>query len=109
MFSTGAWPQDQGLQGKGNPSSLSGKASIDIHRFKPAREWARTATAEAAVNQQMVGAYCDPAHGSSGKWVNYAHRTAHPILHWLSSKLAKWIGDNYGADLGIPPRIDVAG
>ena len=51
----------------------------------------------------------DPAQGQPGEWVNYAYTTAHPILRWLPSKLAEWIGDDYGAALGIPPRNDAAG
>lgn len=39
-----------------------------------------------------------------GEWIGYKYRKAHPILRWLPSKLAEWIGDNYGPELGIPPR-----
>ena len=49
-----------------------------------------------------------PDQGPSGEWVNYAYRAAHPILRWLPSKLAEWIGDNYRAALGIPQRNDAA-
>ena len=66
------------------------------------------ATAEAPGVQQLVGAHGDPDQGQSGEWVNYAYRAAHPILRWLPSKLAEWIGDNYGAALSIPPQNDAA-
>ncbi len=29
---------------------------------------------------------------------------SHPILRWLPSKLAAWISDNHGQELGIPPK-----
>ena len=47
---------------------------------------------------------CDPAE----EWVEYKYRKAHPILRWLPSKLAEWIGDNYSMELRIPPKIDRA-
>ena len=34
----------------------------------------------------------------------YQYRAQHPMLRWLPSKFAKWIGDNYGPLLGIPPK-----
>ena len=67
------------------------------------------ATAEAPGVQQVVGAHGDPDQGPSGEWINYAYRAAHPILRWLPSKLAEWIGGNHGAALGIPPRNDASG
>ena len=66
------------------------------------------ATAEAPGVQQVVGAHGDPDQGPSSEWINYAYRAAHPILRWLPSKLAEWIGDNYGAALSIPLRNDAA-
>ena len=45
-----------------------------------------------------------PDAAADGEWVTYPYREAHPILRWLPSKLAEWIGDNYGAALGIPPK-----
>ncbi len=29
-----------------------------------------------------------------------------PILRWLPSKLAAWIGENFGQELSIPPKSD---
>jgi hypothetical protein len=31
-------------------------------------------------------------------------RKSHPIVRWLPSKLAEWIGENYGQQLQIPPK-----
>jgi len=39
-------------------------------------------------------------------WVEYSYRKAHPILLWLPSKLAEYIGDNYAQELGIPTKAD---
>jgi hypothetical protein len=30
----------------------------------------------------------------SGDWLEYVYRRAHPVLRWLSTKLAEWIGEN---------------
>jgi hypothetical protein len=37
-------------------------------------------------------------------WLEYPFRKSHPILRWLPSKLAAWISDNHGQELGIPPK-----
>jgi len=86
-----------------------GRQCLDIHLLKPARVWADIATDAAPGDQQLVAASGDPAQGPSGEWIDYAYRRAHPILRWLPSKLAEWIGDIYGAALGIPPRNNAAG
>ncbi len=33
-------------------------------------------------------------------------RKSHPILRWLPTKLAAWIGENFGQELRIPPKSD---
>ena len=77
-----------------------GKECLDIHLLKPAQVWAQMATEHCPGNQQVLGVGDAP----DGQWVTYPYRNAHPILRWLPSKLAEWIGDNYGAALGIPPK-----
>jgi hypothetical protein len=37
-------------------------------------------------------------------WLEYPFRKSHPILRWLPTKLAAWISDNHGQELGIPPK-----
>jgi hypothetical protein len=76
---------------------------LDIHLLKPSRVWADVAAAHTPGDQQVVG---DAAHDNepAGEWITYPYRTAHPILRWLPTKLAEWIGDNYGNALGIPAR-----
>lgn len=76
---------------------------MDVHLLKPTRVWAEVAAAHAPGSQQVVG---DAAQDDQpdGDWIAYPYRTVHPILRWLPTKLAEWIGDNYGNALGIPAR-----
>ena len=37
-------------------------------------------------------------------WVEYAYRKQHPVLHYLPTKLAKWIGENLKEELGFLDR-----
>jgi hypothetical protein len=77
---------------------------LDIHLLKPARAWAQLATDFALGCEQVLA-----GDDGRGEWTTYKYRTAHPILRWLPTKLAEWIGDNYGPDLGIAPRGNVDG
>ncbi len=43
---------------------------------------------------------------SPPKWLEYVYRTAHPVLRWLPTKLAKWIGENLQDELGFPDKAD---
>ncbi len=43
---------------------------------------------------------------SPSKWLQYVYRTAHPVLHWLPTKLAEWIGENLQDELGFPDKAD---
>ena len=81
-----------------------GKECLDIHLLKPAQAWAQMATDLCPGSQQVLGVGGAPDAAADGEWVTYQYREAHPILRWLPSKLAEWIGDNYGAALGIPPK-----
>ena len=40
-------------------------------------------------------------------WIEYPFCKSHPIIRWLPSKLAAWIGENFGQELQIPPKRDV--
>ena len=37
-------------------------------------------------------------------YVTYPYRTAHPVLRWLPTKLAEWIGSNLAEELKIPEK-----
>ena len=91
-----------GRKNLGGRHHYQGKECLDVHLLKQARAWAKLASEEG--DCQVVG-----AQASAGQWVTYKYREAHPILRWLPSKLAEWIGDNYGPTLGIPPKRHAAG
>jgi hypothetical protein len=71
--------------------------------LKPARAWAEFATDIAPGCEQVL------AGDEGGEWISYQYRTAHPILRWLPTKLAEWIGDIYGPKLGIAPKKNADG
>ena len=76
----------------------TGKEVLDIHLLKPARFLAEG---------QLVdrdGMLQNEDHAPSAAWVDYPYRKAHPIIRWLPSKLAEWIAENKGMDLGIAPK-----
>jgi hypothetical protein len=43
---------------------------------------------------------------SAPEWLEYIYRTAHPVLRWLPTKLAEWIGENLQDVLGFPDKAD---
>ncbi len=43
---------------------------------------------------------------SPPKWLEYVYGTAHPVLRWLPTKLAEWIGENLQDELGFPDKAD---
>jgi hypothetical protein len=43
---------------------------------------------------------------SPPQWLEYKYWTAHPVLCWLPTKLAKWIGENLQDLLGFPDTTD---
>ena len=43
---------------------------------------------------------------SPPKWLEYIYRRAHPVLCWLPTKLAEWIGENMQEELGLPDKAD---
>ncbi len=44
---------------------------------------------------------------SSPDWLEYFDRSSHPVLRWLPTKLAEWIGENLQEPLGFPDKGDV--
>ena len=38
------------------------------------------------------------------EYLTYAYRTSHPVLRWLPTKLAEWIGANLCEELNIPDK-----
>ena len=46
---------------------------------------------------------CNADIADQARWIKRKYSTSHPIIRWLPSKLAAWIGNKYGQELGIPP------
>ena len=79
-----------------------GRQDINIHllkpsRFRPEPEWLLSA---ADCNDVLHNEALDP----EPEWLCYEYRTAHPVLRWLPTKLAEWIGANLDAELLIPDK-----
>ena len=96
------WPvQAQGAKtyaGRHNSGAyhhFTGKERLDVHLLK-------TSSLE-MVQEQLQDDLCDTDIADQARWIECKYRTSHPIIRWLPTKLAAWIGDNYGQELGIPP------
>ncbi len=81
-----------------NSKNSTGCVHLDINLLKPSR-------IEFAENPAPT--LCLPdGHHSPPKWLEYVYRTAHPVLCWLPTKLAEWIGENLQEELGFPDKAD---
>ncbi len=83
-----------GRNSSGTHHRYSGKECLDIHCFKSSRVWADVAAEHASGSQQVIGNTA-PDDQPAGELIAYLYRAAHPILRWLPTKFAEWIGDNY--------------
>jgi hypothetical protein len=72
---------------------------LDVHLLKPFR-------LDVIPGQPDVVCVDDALQGPAQAWLKYPFRKSHPILRWLPSKLAAWIGENFGPELSIPPKRD---
>ena len=63
-----------------------------MHLLKPAR-------VDVLPGQQDV--VCADDMQPLQAWLEYPYRKSHPILRWLPSKLAAWIGENFEQELHI--------
>ena len=68
-----------------------GSVALDLDLLKPRRV---LASADAQAQQ------------APKVWLEYAYRKHHPVLQWLPTKLAEWIGENLQDDLGFPDKAD---
>ena len=76
----------------------SGYVSLDINLLKPSK---------IEFVQKPAPSLTQPdGLASSLKWLEYIYRTAHPVLRWLPTKLAEWIGENLQEELGFPDKAD---
>ena len=81
-----------------NSRNSTGCACLDINLLKPSR---------IEFVQDPVPPVSLPEGFSSPQWLEYTYRTAHPVLRWLPTKLAEWIGENLQEELGFPDKADM--
>jgi hypothetical protein len=65
--------------------------------------WVRTVHWQEAIAAGDV-VCADDGQPAGPAWLEYPYRKSHPIVRWLPSKLASWIGQNFGQRLQIPPK-----
>ena len=70
---------------------------LDIHLLKPSK---------IEFIQEPAPTLTLPDGTSPLQWLEYIYRSAHPVLRWLSTKLAEWIGENMQDELGFPDKAD---
>ena len=75
------------------------KECLDVHLLKPAR-------VDALLGQPDV-VCADDMQQEPAACLEYQFCKSHPIICWLPSKLAAWIGENFGQELHIPPKRDL--
>ncbi len=73
-----------------------GKECLEAHLLKPAR-------LDVPPGQQNV-VCADDMQPAAPAWLEYPFCKSNSILSWLPTKLAAWISDNHGHELGIPPK-----
>ncbi len=77
---------------------FAGKECLDVHLLKPAR-------VDALPGQPSVLCNDDDVHQPAWQpWLEYPFRRVHPILRWLPSKLATWIGKKLWAGAVYTPK-----
>ena len=84
--------------GQADSSNLTGSVCLDINLLKPSK---------IEFVQEPAPSLTQPdGLASSPSWLEYIYRTAHPVLRWLPTKLAEWIGENLQEELGFPDKAD---
>ena len=79
-----------------------GKEDIDIHLLKPARFMPDPDyVIPPDLSDNVVQEDC---FAPGQDYITYPYRTAHPVLQWLPTKLAEWIGSNLGDEMNIPAK-----
>ena len=80
----------------------AGCVRLDINLLKPSRLEFQDQDIAPDVALPLGHRLC-----SSPDWLEYVYRTSHPVLRWLPTKLAEWIGENLQDALGFPDKGDV--
>ena len=81
-----------------------GRQDIDIHLLKPARF--RPDSQWALPPDVVDGVVHDEVLDPGAEWMSYKFHTAHPVLRWLPTKPAEWIGANFSDELRIPVKSE---
>ena len=79
----------------------AGCVRLDINLLKPSRLEFQDQDIAPDVALPLGHRLC-----SSPDWLEYVYRTSHPVLRWLPTKLAEWIGENLQEALGFPDKAD---
>ena len=86
---------------RSNPLDVYARLRLNINLLKPSRIELQ--------GQGPAPAVALPSghpSSSSPDWLEYVYRTGHPVLSWLPTKLAEWIGENLQEALGFPDKAD---
>ena len=97
-----SWHKCTTLQACGRIDRGHGLQNLDIHLLKPARFQTDANSPMQLLTDMLHNENIQPAQ----EWIRYAYRTSHPVLRFLPTKLAEFIGENYASELGIPPKTD---
>ena len=84
-----------GYHNSGAYHHFTGKERPDVHLLKP--------SCLKVVQELLQEDMCNEDIADQARWIKRKYSTSHPIIRWLPSKIAAWIGNNYGQELGIPP------
>ena len=105
MLCNGRSRQAEGANGRG-------QHFLDLHLLKPQELSAHSVQnsgVQASFDSSSHGPQADvqlgqPASAAGSESIEYVYRKFHPMLRWLPSTLAEWVGDNLGPQLGIQPK-----
>ena len=84
-----------------NTKQSTGCVRLDINLLKPSR-----IELQGQDPAPTVALPSGHPSSSSPDWLEYVYRTGHPVLRWLPTKLAEWIGENLQEALGFPDKAD---
>jgi hypothetical protein len=84
-----------------NTKQSSGCVHLDINLFKPSR-----IELQGQASPPPLALPSGHPSSSSPDCLEYFYRAGHPVLRWLPTKLAEWIGENLQEALGFPDKAD---
>ncbi len=90
------------MQAVGRLGGRRGKQDIDIHLLKPARFAVNAGYAIPPC--ESIGLVHNDRQDPGEEYLTYAYRCAHPVLRWLPTKLAEWIGSNLCEEFNNTPK-----